>query len=743
MAYDSYTKLMLHMNGADASTTFTDEIGHTFTARGNAQLDTAQKKFGTASGLFDGTGDWIDTPDHADFTVDSGEFTIDFWIRLNAKDIEQRLFGQMNNVGTASTISFFGYIFSTNLIRFYVYSGATAYSAISTGTLTTNTWYHIAMVRDNTGTDTLRIFINGSADGTANVDGVIVNNSTNKLSIGRHGEYAANYVNGWIDEFRLSVGIARWTANFTPPTEEYGPPTVTTQDATDVTGNSCTGNGNITAIGTANATRRGFCYKVGTSGDPTTADSVAYDDGTFGTGAYTKSITGLSPDTGYRVRAYAVGPDGTGYGDTVQVTTIGTPVLTTTTPATSIEATTATCAGVITWAGTNCTKKGICWSTSSNPTVADSHAEHTGTYSDSEPISEDLTSLSTGTTYHFRAYAYNDDGYGYGEDRTLLTKPAAPTNVAATDDTYSTKVTITWTKSTGATDYHVWRDTTDLGAAGDVATYDDTGAGAPTITPGTPSASDGTNSSYVTLTLSGHSASNGTTHTYKVVASNATGNSADSATDTGYRGTTTLTYQWWRSAADSDADYSSLSGATTNPYNDTTAPSNGDGRYYKCVVSMSGATPQTSTADRGNRTIPPQHPLSAGSWYLTQYPDRNSIYLIGKDRDENLIFGIDANSTYQTAEGTWLEYLIQQGIQTQDNVETLASAVKDKLRLLTQAGEIISSPNCFQELWDVVSVKDTRRFPATTGFTYRISGIRINYDFALGEFSQTLQLTQV
>jgi hypothetical protein len=99
-------------------------------------------------------------------------------------------------------------------------------------------------------------------------------------------------------------------------------PTVTTQSATNVAQTSCTGNGNITDTGGVNCTRRGFCYKVGTSGDPTTSDSVAYDDGDFGTGAFTKSITGLTAGTSYRVRAYAINSAGTGYGETVQVTTI-------------------------------------------------------------------------------------------------------------------------------------------------------------------------------------------------------------------------------------------------------------------------------------------------------------------------------------------------------------------------------------------------------------------------------------
>jgi hypothetical protein len=99
-------------------------------------------------------------------------------------------------------------------------------------------------------------------------------------------------------------------------------PTVTTQAVSNIAKTTATGNGNITATGGANCTRRGFCYKAGTSGDPTVADSTAYDDGSFGTGAFTKSITGLTAGTSYRVRAYAVNSAGTSYGATVSVTTL-------------------------------------------------------------------------------------------------------------------------------------------------------------------------------------------------------------------------------------------------------------------------------------------------------------------------------------------------------------------------------------------------------------------------------------
>lgn len=265
----------------------------------------------------------------------------------------------------------------------------------------------------------------------------------------------------------------------------------------------------------------------------------------------------------------------------------------------SVESTTATGNGNITnTGGQNANAWGVCYRTTSGCTTADSVAAGSGT-GGTGAFTASMVGLSSGTTYYIKAYATNPGGTGYGNEVNILTKPAAPTNVAATDGTNADKVTITWTKSTGATNYHVWRDSTDLGATGDVATFDDTGAGAPSITAGSTVASDGTSTSQVDLSLSGASTNNGTTHTYKVVASNATGNSVDSATNTGYRGVGSLTYQWQRSAADSDATYSDISGATSATYSDTGGAFDGSGRYYKCVLSATGVAGQTSSSDRG------------------------------------------------------------------------------------------------------------------------------------------------
>jgi hypothetical protein len=69
---DIYTKSLLHFDGDNASTTFLDESGKTWTRYGDAQISTAQNKFGPSSGLFDGTGDYITTPQNADFDFGDG-----------------------------------------------------------------------------------------------------------------------------------------------------------------------------------------------------------------------------------------------------------------------------------------------------------------------------------------------------------------------------------------------------------------------------------------------------------------------------------------------------------------------------------------------------------------------------------------------------------------------------------------------------------------------------------------------
>lgn len=218
---DSYTKLLLHCDGADASTTFTDNgvTGHTVTANGNAQIDTAQKKFGSASGLFDGTGDYLTIPNHSDFAFGSGNFTVDFWVRFNAlpssgnfatfygRDVSSHdLQLDINNSAGTYKVRFIPYISGAKLVVNETWSG-----------LTTGVWYHVAFVRSG---NTWGVFIDGTLLPTGSQSGTL-DTTTDTISIGRHTSGSPRELNGWLDEFRVSKGVARWTENFTVPAAPY------------------------------------------------------------------------------------------------------------------------------------------------------------------------------------------------------------------------------------------------------------------------------------------------------------------------------------------------------------------------------------------------------------------------------------------------------------------------------------------------------------------------------------------
>jgi hypothetical protein len=222
---DVFTKVLLHFDGTDAATAITDVnaggSAHSWTASGNAQIDTAQSKFGGSSGLFDGTGDYLTTPDHADFALGSGDFTVDCWFNCNvAAGSFAFIFSQGDAGGADSSLSLFRS--DTNFIRAEVYVGASNFTVTGTTQFTNllNTgWHHVAFVRTG---NVLRLFIDGVQEGGDVAVSGTVNDSAFPPAIGIRADLAGALWTGWIDEFRLSVGIARWTANFQPPSRAYG-----------------------------------------------------------------------------------------------------------------------------------------------------------------------------------------------------------------------------------------------------------------------------------------------------------------------------------------------------------------------------------------------------------------------------------------------------------------------------------------------------------------------------------------
>ncbi len=213
---DAYTVSLLHMNGADGSQAFTDETGKVWNAYGNAQIDTAQSVFGGSSALFDGSGDYLSAPDSADFDFGSGDFTIDFWVRFNSLSTPQHLVTKLNT-------SLYG-PFAITIDGSYVYcassSNGTSWGMIFAwpygGHLAVGEWHHFAFVRN--GSD-WRFYLDGVSRASTTVSQTVMPNITD-VTIGANAD-GSFPLNGWMDELRISKGIARWTNNFTPPASEY------------------------------------------------------------------------------------------------------------------------------------------------------------------------------------------------------------------------------------------------------------------------------------------------------------------------------------------------------------------------------------------------------------------------------------------------------------------------------------------------------------------------------------------
>lgn len=227
---DSYTKLMLHCNGTDGGTTFTDDgvTGHTVTANGNANTATDQKQFGTASGKFDGTGDYLSIPDHDDFAYGTDPFTIDFWIRFAASGTF-RIYHQFTTT-TDDSVSLL-FLLGSNLIQFEgLAAGSNTFDARVDFVEELNRWYHIAIVKYGATANPMLFFIDGIAQAitwsNAMEAAYSFPNFTSLVAIGANANNGGSSLNGWLDEFRISKGIARWQNRFNPPSSEYPLPQI-------------------------------------------------------------------------------------------------------------------------------------------------------------------------------------------------------------------------------------------------------------------------------------------------------------------------------------------------------------------------------------------------------------------------------------------------------------------------------------------------------------------------------------
>jgi hypothetical protein len=233
--YDNYTYMLLHCDGLTGSVIFSDSSisQHTFTAYGLAKVDTSITKFGTGTASFDGASSYLATDTSTNLNLGIGDFTIETWFRTDDVSLIP---------GINESVCFqAGLITNTNYILFGLREPGTAawfqYSSTSTGIdirtgdlgLQNNTWYHMAVVRKGTTASDWMFFLNGvSKPFTINTGSATCTlpNAVGQFFIGAQINQTSGivrtFLKGNLDEFRISKGLARWKTDFVPYKSAYG-----------------------------------------------------------------------------------------------------------------------------------------------------------------------------------------------------------------------------------------------------------------------------------------------------------------------------------------------------------------------------------------------------------------------------------------------------------------------------------------------------------------------------------------
>ncbi len=215
--------LLLQFAGADGSTSFVDlsNSAKAVTATGNAQVDTAQSKFGGTSLLLDGTGDFLELADSPDWllsSANSDQFTVECWIRPATIGNPDQVIGQRAGGGNAGCWSIV--LLNAGKIELSLgTAGGDVFVGSATGAIVTGAWQHVAADKDAAGK--VRLYVGGVMVASNTPANSALVNFTTVLTIGSNSSGWAS--DGWIDDVRVTKGVARYASDggFTPPTEAF------------------------------------------------------------------------------------------------------------------------------------------------------------------------------------------------------------------------------------------------------------------------------------------------------------------------------------------------------------------------------------------------------------------------------------------------------------------------------------------------------------------------------------------
>ena len=230
--YGSSVSLLLHSDGPEDSIVFIDSSLNNFsvTATGNARIKTGTKKFGAGAAYFGGDSDRLTIPDSPLFYFGNGDYTVEAWlypVALGGSDTGN-FFSQSQDLSNNANRQFSFSIYTNGLRVYWTTDGVFDQFQVfqANSPIPTNQWVHVAFTRSG---GVLRAFLNGQQIDSSYPNNFTYFNSTAPVSVGSFGNYASNgygYLNfnGYIDDLRVTKGVARYTSNFTPPTSAFPNP---------------------------------------------------------------------------------------------------------------------------------------------------------------------------------------------------------------------------------------------------------------------------------------------------------------------------------------------------------------------------------------------------------------------------------------------------------------------------------------------------------------------------------------
>ena len=214
-------ELLLLGNGSNGSTTFTDSSSNarTATVTGNTQISTTQSKFGGSSIYFDGTGDYLEFAPDTNLIdwYTGGAFTVEAWVYASSWtnwSFNAQLPCLCGNMDATSLTGYWGFGPNSSGNVVFQYYSTNTFATTGATTLTTGAWHHIAMSYDGT---TIRVFADGVLDASNTVVGTPLTSLSSDFTIGVLNNV---FITGYVDDLRVTQGVARYTSSFTPPSAE-------------------------------------------------------------------------------------------------------------------------------------------------------------------------------------------------------------------------------------------------------------------------------------------------------------------------------------------------------------------------------------------------------------------------------------------------------------------------------------------------------------------------------------------